>query len=337
MPNIVQPVRESEWEELAALCESATFFHTPAWANIVCEANPGYEVATWATRLANGTRLIFPLVSTWRESRSGARGYESTPLFAYGGPICDGPVDQADLGRVLEDALHSQKLQGYSMRLIGNPHFQLTLGKPFASRAGSTQVIDLRSGLETIRSRYNKMQKRAVKTAERARVTIRAASTLKDWETYYSLYQESVTRWGESATSSHPWRLFDAMHRHQNDAVRLWLAEVDGEACAGAIVLYARSIACYWHGASTERHAKQMGSKLLHDRIIEDACARGLRTYDLLSSGNHEGVARFKASLGATSIEFAHYDWRCPSLSRLSFFVKRRFHSLWPGNAGART
>src|SRR4029453_7826059 len=198
MPNIVQSVNDSEWEKVAGLCEFATFFHTPAWANIVCEANPGYEVATWATKLSNGTRLIFPLVSTWRELRSGARGYEPTRLFAFGGPICDGPVDHVELARVLEEKLRSRKLQGYSMRIIGNPHFQVTLGKPFTSRTGSTQVVDRRPGLGTIRSHFNNLQKRAVKTAERAGVTIRPAVTLQDWQTYYSLYQESMTRWGES-------------------------------------------------------------------------------------------------------------------------------------------
>jgi lipid II:glycine glycyltransferase (peptidoglycan interpeptide bridge formation enzyme) len=189
-------------------------------------------------------------------------------------------------------------------------------------------LIDLRPGLPAVRSQYSKTQRQGIRTAERAGVTVRTASSIDDWRTYYALYHESMARWGNSATSNHPWALFESLHRRQDESLQLWLAEIGGEACAGAVVLYTNSIGCYFHGASSERYAKQMASKLLQDRIMEELCSRGLTTYDLLSSGNHEGVAKFKASLGSKLVEFAYFDWRCAVSSRLRFFARRQSRNI---------
>lgn len=334
MLEIGASVDAEEWEAVAQQCAFATFFHTPAWSSILCETYAGYEVATWGTTLNSGTRLICPVVVTGKRVPAGAISCESTPLYAYGGPIANGPVDATELEQALRKFIRSKRSQLYFWQMTGNPHFPLALGKPFARHQGSTHLIDLRQGLQAIRSGYSKTQKQGVRTAERAGINVRAGDSLRDWETYYSLYQESIVRWGEVATSKHPWKLFDAARKRQGGSVVLWLAELAGEACAGAVVLYKHPIACYWHGASSQRYAKQMASKLLQDRIIQDACARGLTTYDLLGSGNHEGVAKFKASLGSTCVAFPSYEWNCSAMRRLSFFVKRQLHRLPNGPLG---
>ena len=45
----------------------------------------------------------------------------------------------------------------------------------------------------------------------------------------------------------------------------------------------------------------------LHARAIEDACSRGVSTYNLGSSGGIDAVARFKAAFGTVRVPYTEY------------------------------
>ncbi|MGZ8693518.1 MAG: GNAT family N-acetyltransferase, partial [Gaiellaceae bacterium] len=103
--------------------------------------------------------------------------------------------------------------------------------------------------------------------------------------------------------------------------VQLWLSEVDGEPCAGAVVLMHRRYATYWHGASLPRRCPG-ATNLLQWELLGTLEQRGIATYDLNGSGPLAGVVRFKESLGAKRARVVAYERRHP-LERAASAAKR--------------
>src|SRR5207247_1308386 len=76
--------------------------------------------------------------------------------------------------------------------------------------------------------RWTRSHRSAENKARRCGISVRRASTDADWERYYELYQRTLARWGDSATSRYGQRLFRAMARRNSPDVGLWLAEAPG-------------------------------------------------------------------------------------------------------------
>ena len=122
---------------------------------------------------------------------------------------------------------------------------------------------------------------------------MRRANSRDDWRAYFSVFEDSVRRWGERAFAAYDWRLFEELFRRHSPDVKLWLATVNREVVAGALCLYARRHVVYWHGAALEEHFPKRPVHLLLSDVIEDACERGYRWFDFNPSGPLEGVRAF--------------------------------------------
>src|SRR5688500_10472980 len=105
------------WVEVARACPYATYFHTPAWAELMVHVYPGLSVAATAFRLADGTLVIFPLVESRRDAFF--RSYESMVPGVYGGPIAERRLDAAEVAAILDAAVTSRTSR---LRVFGNPH-----------------------------------------------------------------------------------------------------------------------------------------------------------------------------------------------------------------------
>jgi hypothetical protein len=311
-----------EWEEVVALCDCATFFHTPTWARLLVDLNPAYEIRPVMVRLHEGARILLPLVLTWRSDRSGVCGYESMPLSTYGGPISDLSVDSLTFKEAMTKIGASNELSAYSIIIHGNPYTRFDFPNRYSKQDCVTQIIDLRGGMDVVRKRYAKGAKSALAKAKSAVLFGRYARCLQDWARYYDIYRKSLRRWGDRATSAYDWTLFERLSRIGPNHSRLWLAETDGELCAGAIVFYKFPRLFWWHASADERFFKMRPNNFLQDVIMEDACQQSYTTYDLLQSGGHEGTVKFKRSLGAQRLEFRGCEWRSSWLRRGQHILK---------------
>ncbi|MEJ2218937.1 MAG: GNAT family N-acetyltransferase, partial [Gemmatimonadota bacterium] len=147
--------------------------------------------------------------------------------------------------------------------------------------------------------------RRAVAKAAHAGLEIRQAMSLQDYRAYYQVYADTLDRWGDHATSRYPWTLFEtgyAASERTPGAIRLWLATLGPAVVAGMWVFYWRENAYYWHSAVLRSHMKLRPMDLLVTAVTEHAAHNGFSSFDLMPSGGHTGVARFKEKFGAQRV-----------------------------------
>jgi CelD/BcsL family acetyltransferase involved in cellulose biosynthesis len=290
------PATDAQWDEIWHACDYATWFHSRGWAEAWQRySHGGMRPSPRLVRFSDGCRALLPL-SVQASHLGLLRLHLSSPAGTFGGWISADALSAAHatlLGALLQANVGALvwRLNPYDPTLEG-------IALPPAA-ADETHVLDLRAGFEAVHRRWTKGHASAARKAAREGVTIAAARSLDEWRAYYALYEASLARWGEAASSRYGWELFEALAGWQEGGVRLWLARHDGEVVAGALCLYARRHVAYWHGAAlASRFELRPVNLVLHD-AIRDACERGYDWFDFNPSGGHAGVAAFKRSFGA--------------------------------------
>lgn len=315
-----RPATVEEWDDAFVGCECATYYHSRAWAEMWQEYAGDLEPAPVHVSFDDGVTAVIPV-----SRRKRFRGLVSEAALsahnAYGGWISERALT-AEHAR----AMYEWLLDGYAdidWRL--NP-FDAGTRVLDTSREiqDPTSALDLSAGYDAVEERWRREHGSmwgAVKQARKFGVEIVESRDPAHWDAYADAYEESVERWGESATGVVGRRLFDILRSRQTDRVRLWVALVEGVVAAGAVCLYARSHVAYWHGAARSAYFKKRPVHLLLTTAIEDACRRGFSWFDFNPSGSHEGVRRFKKSFGAEELPCAVVR---RSSSRLKLLQKLR-------------
>jgi lipid II:glycine glycyltransferase (peptidoglycan interpeptide bridge formation enzyme) len=140
-------------------------------------------------------------------------------------------------------------------------------------------------------------------------------------ETFWKLLAETAAR---DRFHTHERAYYEKMFvalaggQHRNAAMRLWLAEREGAAIAGALTVEFGGTVTYLHGASRNEDRKYMAPYLMHWHIISDAKARGFREYDLWGTAPTEdekhpwaGITRFKVGFGGADAAYLG-AWELP-------------------------
>lgn len=284
------------WEDVVSNCEYATFFHTPEWAMILQKTYADFSIATKAFILNDGTPVILPMMKS-KAMRGIFRCYYSMPLTLYGGVISHRGISQDNINEVFGWLLSNSPVG--LIEITSNPLYHYELPRGYSVKSYFTQMLDLDQGFDSIWKGFSKGHRSSARRAEKEGVSIHLASGLHDYRLYYSIYLDSVRRWGNDLTSLYPFELLKNIFEIGGDKVRLWLAHFDGRPIAGAVFFYHNKHVAYWSNASLESHFKYYPNNLLHATIIAHACENGYKHYDFLPSGGHEGVVKFKKSFGS--------------------------------------
>jgi lipid II:glycine glycyltransferase (peptidoglycan interpeptide bridge formation enzyme) len=129
---------------------------------------------------------------------------------------------------------------------------------------------------------------------------------------------------------------------------RLLLANHNNKFIAGAIFLFYKDTAYYWHGASYRDHLSVAPNELIQWELIKWARQNGYKNYDLvrIEPDRLPGIARFKISFGGKTVPCYHlqkgtrrYLWM--RLLRLirnpkRTFTKLRIFAAGKGNANQK-
>jgi len=290
-----------EWDTLWSACASATFFQSRAWAEAFAESMPGGMRPD--PRMAcfdDGVRALLPISVRGRTTLA-------APAGCYGGWIAPDRLGEAHADALVRVLLELHP--GIRWRL--NPFDPLQAARaPVDARADTTHAMRLDDDFDRILRRWRKGHRAAANQARRQGVEVRVAKSEDDWRAYFAVYQESLRRWGDRATSCYPWTLFRRLSRDQG--VRLWLAERQERVLAGALCLYAKAHVAYWHGVARSDAFPLRPVHLLIRTAMCDAQRGGYAWFDLNPSGGHEGVAAFKRSFGAEPLPCPVVERRAP-------------------------
>ncbi|MHC5114933.1 MAG: GNAT family N-acetyltransferase [Planctomycetota bacterium] len=299
----------AQWDAAWRSSGQATYFHGRAWAEIHGDTHrPRPRLVTFD----DGVTALLPL-SRQRRARGLDDRTVSSPAGTAGGWIA-GPSFGAAHASALVDWL-TRSAGPIAWRVNPFDPEQVSAAPADGVTADATHALDLAAGydgLEAAWKRRGGAVLRKARSAERRGVTVRTADGEDDWRAYFAVYEDSLARWGDRASSRYDWPLFDRIRARASGHETLWLAEVDGRVVAGALCFASRCITSYWHGATLASFFDRRPVNLLMLAAIRDACARGATWFDFGPSGAHAGVARFKASFGATLLP-------CPLFKRERF------------------
>lgn len=301
MPVSIADIHQAsnlEWDTCWQDCDYATYFQSREWMETWRKLDGGgARLEPRAVEFSDGKRAIIP-ICTKRIHRGLVKTHSLSIGDACGGWLS---ADRLNLD-------HALLLSRYVIRLgsinwLTNPSDPLVLNCGMTFRkTDETHIVGLRNGIESIIKKWSKGHRSAVQKAVRSGVSVRRAITKDDWSNYYTIYRDSIRRWGDSATSDHGPEIFEALWRLDSPNVVLWLAMHRDEPIAGAVCLYAKRQVSYWHGAAFESHFELRPVNLLMHEVIRDACMRDKDWFDLGLSGGHDGVRSFKKSFGADPV-----------------------------------
>ncbi len=325
-----EPADRDRWLETARECEYATFFHTPHWHRLGLAALPGSREASLAGRLPGGERFVFPLVRTGSRFGGLFRILVSGVAGCYGGPIFSGPAGEAGPERLLLTVV--RRMHAAPLELTGNPFapFELRTGQ---LRIDFTQLLPLEGSCDELFSRFSSNHRSSIRKGSKIGVRTRIASTDEDYISYYGVYENSLERWGDRATSIYSSGFFREVRQlavELPENVKLFLAEYEERVVAGALVFCWNRHAVYWHGAALSDYFSTRAPLVLQAAIIEHLQAAGFEHYDFNPSGGHEGVVRFKEGFGAERREFVRSE-----IATGLYAVARAFKRRQPPPAGA--
>lgn len=292
----IRKAENKEWDSMWAGTPYATYFHSRKWAELFCVYTDGkMHPAPLLVVFSDGCSALLPL-TVEDVARKLTKRYYSSPAGTYGGWISIDPLT----------AEHAYLLTTLLLKKTGNLTWRLN---PFDKLAANsvpdnriddeTHALNLTHGFNKVFRGWTKGHKAAVKQALKAGITVRQANTIGDFEAYYTIYEDSLRRWGNNATSKYEWTFFKELYNKQSNSEVLWLADLDNTPVSGALCFYSGQIVTYWHGAALERYFNMRPVNLVMHEVIKHACQESYSWFDFNPSGGHEGVRAFKRSFGA--------------------------------------
>lgn len=302
-----------EWESFDREHPAPTFFARPAFARALHDAFPRLEPAPISVA-HGGTWYMVPAVRT--RSALGLRSGIGLPLGAYSS-VTDqhgATVREPLLSPIVRAAASQFDAFEFTGWPLGD---QPTLGS-WGQTPLTTAVIDCAGGLQSsLRSMRGVTRRMAGQAARRGVRCIRVDPDDRSLQLYYGMLEESSHGWGY-ATPTIPLRLLRAVFAYAKEDAELWFATLGDGPIAGGVVLFGAQELFFWSAAMRRSHSQYRPSNALNVRLIERACERGVRWYNLGASEGLAGVERFKHDLGAADVSYRRiqYESRAAALYR---------------------
>jgi hypothetical protein len=284
-----------EWNEALEACPHATYFHSYEWADI-WQQYRGLTPRAKRIEFSDGATLILPC-SYILTGKGWLKHVVMSPATTFGGALYNPErITEEHLGLVFHEV---KKFSSVTWRQ--NPYETLLRQVwPIDSQNDMTHTLNLTKGFDAIYKSWTKGNSTARKArkARKQGVSVELAATLDDWQVYYRVYEDSLKRWGDKASSKYEWELFNNIYMKNSSNIKLWLSTYQNKVIAGALCFYTNKHAVYWHGATLKDYFHLRPVNLLMYEIIKHACEAGYDWYDFNPSGGHKGVVAFKKSFG---------------------------------------
>jgi len=278
--------RAAAWDAYCGGHPAASPYHLSAWGRAVAEVlghEPHYLY------VEEGGRLTGVLPLALRRSRLFGTNLVSVPAANVGGPLAD---DDTSAQRLVEEAIALARELNVDFVELRNVAPESPVASALQLDPGRyvSVEIDLADGEAALWGRLGKENRRRVRRAQDAGLTVELRAGLSS---FYPVYASAMKRLGSPPFSE---RFFAALGEGFGDSLQF------GVARSGSLVAAVDSILT-WNGAHYSVFAGSRAdlwrlypNQLLLWEEIRDACARGQRTFDLGRSLAGSGSLAFKLS-----------------------------------------
>lgn len=294
----IDPLADERWQAFAASSENATIFHHREWLALL-HRQYRYPMLARCVLGVEG-RIVAGLPFAYVASRLTGRRLVALP-FSDICPVATAGGDDEDARAVLARALETEhERTGLDTEVRGPLAGIGTEGKGFFHH-----TVALDDGLNAVKGRFKKNQRRDVTRAEREGVEIRLGTTVADLDAFYRLHLSTRKRQG---VPTQPRRFIRSFARLFDENLGfVLLAVCDGKPVAGAVYLQWGGTLVYKYGASSPEYLKKRPNHAIFMESMRLACERGCRTLDFGRTDlDNEGLRAFKLGWGADEHELAY-------------------------------
>lgn len=270
--QIINPLNCPNWDELLVHSQNYSFFHSSAWARVLCESydyKPLYFVS-----LENGRfSALIPLMEV-NSFLTGKRGV-SLPFTDYCQPVVSAKINFQE---IVDETIKYGKKAGwkYIEWRGGESNFQATTPSSFYY----VHTLDLIQNEEEILSGFRNSTKRNIQKAIRNGVDISINNSLESVKAFYRLH--CITR-KHHGLPPQPYHFLKKVYEHiiSKQKGLVVLASYQKSAIAGAICFSFGKKAIYKYGASDKRYQHLRPSNLVMWETIKWYVQNGFKSFSL--------------------------------------------------------
>ena len=301
----INPLDDLRWPEFLQRHPSASIFHTSAWLEAL-RRTYGYEPVVYTTsgprqELNNG--IVFCQVRSWL---TGQR-LVSLPFSDHCQPLLNGRDHLEEIMAALAHDHEKENWKYIELRPVEFAAQAVAAHLPICrSEEFCFHELDLRPGLERIFSRFHEANvKRALKRAERERVTYEEGASTAHLGKFYALFL--MTR-RKHQIPPPPLIWFRNLLACLGQGIKIRIASHDNVPIAGIITLSYKNTFYYKYGGMN-RHSRNLGGNpFLMWHTIRDAKSQNAWKLDWGRSDlDNPGLIEFKDRWGTTRTTLTYY------------------------------
>jgi peptidoglycan pentaglycine glycine transferase (the first glycine) len=244
-----------------------------------------------------------------------------TYFYAPRGPVVDDPTSPAMTVLLNYVKAEARKRNAFMLKVEpsvtdGDIVWLTALGRqgfranPYATHVRHEWVLDIRPEEKVLLSGMKEKWRYNIRLAGRKGITVRKGEGQADLDTFYRIYETTSER--DQFFIHNKSHYEDVMRLFgEGDRVALFLAEYEGQAVAGTIVICLGRWSWYMYGASSNEHRERMPNHLLQWTGMQWAKSKGCWYYnfrgipDVLEEGQELwGVYLFKRGFGGYPLRF---------------------------------
>jgi CelD/BcsL family acetyltransferase involved in cellulose biosynthesis len=306
--KMVDPLSNSDWDDLVNRHPGSHFFHSAAWAKVLCKTYQHKPVYLHFFRRSELIALV-PLMEI-RSAFTGCRGV-CLPFSDFCGPLV---FDSSESGAVINKISDLARQQNWK-------RFELRGGRESLPPDAVSAVqfyghkLSLASSVEQLLARFGSATRRAIRKAEKSGITVDVVGTEVGLREFYRLHVATRRRHG---IPPQPISFFLNIHEQiiKMGHGFVALARSGSRVVAAAVFFQHGSTALYKFGASDNVFQAFRGNNLVIWEAIKFLMGRGCKILHFgRASLDNDGLRRFKAGWGATEemLEYFRFDTRTRS------------------------
>ncbi len=302
--RVIDPLRDPDWDRLAASHPDFNFFHRAAWARVLSKTYGHKPVYLYFGQGPQPLALV-PIMEV-TSPFAGRRGV-SMPFSDFCQPLLFGKWTQEKaLLETLIDLGRQRKWRYFELR--GAKENVPASACPAEKYYG--HCLDLSSGVEGLFARLPSPVRRAIHKAEKSGLTVDASNSREAMLQFYRLHVWTRRRHG---LPPQPLSFFLNIYEEiiKADLGLVLVVKSRTAPVAAAVFFHSGPVALYKFGASDERKQEFRGNNLAMWEGIKRLIGRNAQTLHFGRTAiSNDGLRRFKLSWGTEEklIEYFRFD-----------------------------
>ncbi len=310
----IHNVSEAEWWSWVEKASDADFFQTPLWAHILLASFPDFRVDTRFYELADGSRVLVPLM---RRSRLGGTvaSLESMPFGTYGAFVAERVLMRAEVLAMLADLRRSRPPVA-RLLMTPNPLARFPIPEDTFHCQNFVHFLRLDAGYDQI---WRHSFSRGLRYSVRKSVRRGVRAGIEQGETAYldfcRLYHQTARTWERQPPFDE--RFFACLAGLDQRHAQLWVARFEERMIAGCVIFTRGEHQTPYVGGFDREFRGYDPNNLMYAEAMKWGARQGYRYFNFLSSAGIKGVEHFKSSFGTERIFFNYYLYENPLLRLL--------------------